>query len=380
MTKPVYLDYNATTPIDPRVADAIVPFLREHFGNPSSAHIYGRRAREAVEQARDEAARLIGATAEEIVFTGCATEANNLAIQGVARALRGAKRHLITSAIEHPSVLQPFLRLQADGWGLTILPVDRNGRVDPADVARALRADTALVSVMHANNETGTIQPVAEIAAIARPHGVLVHTDTAQSIGKIAVNVDALGVDLLTLAGHKFYAPKGVGVLYVRRGIPMASVLVGAEQERGLRPGTENVPAIVGLGKAAELARQRLPEAQPRLRQLRDLLHGLLLGQIPGLVLNGHLTERLPNTLNVSFPDVDGRALLQHASERVAASVGAACHGDGHEVSGVLAAMSVPPAQARGAVRLSVGLPLSNDDVQQAAHALIAAWRQLKQN
>jgi len=380
MTKPVYLDYNATTPIDPRVADAIVPFLREHFGNPSSAHIYGRRAREAVEQARDEAARLIGATAEEIVFTGCATEANNLAIQGVARALRGAKRHLITSAIEHPSVLQPFLRLQADGWGLTILPVDRNGCVDPADVARALRADTALVSVMHANNETGTIQPVAEIAAIARPHGVLVHTDAAQSIGKIAVNVDALGVDLLTLAGHKFYAPKGVGALYVRRGIPMASVLVGAEQERGLRPGTENVPAIVGLGKAAELARQRLPEAQPRLRQLHDLLHGLLLGQIPGLVLNGHLTERLPNTLNVSFPDVDGRALLQHASERVAASVGAACHGDGHEVSGVLAAMSVPPAQARGAVRLSVGLPLSNDDVQQAAHALIAAWRQLKQN
>jgi len=380
MTKPVYLDYNATTPIDPQVADAIVPFLREHFGNPSSAHIYGRQAREAVERARDEVARLIGATAEEIVFTGCATEANNLAIQGVARALRGAKRHLITSAIEHPSVLQPFLRLQADGWGLTILPVDRNGCVDPADVARALRADTALVSVMHANNETGTIQPVAEIAAIARPHGVLVHTDTAQSIGKIAVNVDALGVDLLTLAGHKFYAPKGVGVLYVRRGIPMASVLVGAEQERGLRPGTENVPAIVGLGKAAELARQRLPEAQPRLRQLRDLLHGLLLGQIPGLVLNGHLTERLPNTLNVSFPDVDGRALLQHASERVAASVGAACHGDGHEVSGVLAAMSVPPAQARGAVRLSVGLPLSNDDVQQAAHALIAAWRQLKQN
>ena len=380
MTEPVYLDYNATTPIDPRVADAIVPFLREHFGNPSSAHIYGRQAREAVERARDEVARLVGATAEEIVFTGCATEANNLAIQGVARALRGAKRHLITSAIEHPSVLQPFLRLQADGWGLTILPVDRNGWVDPADVARALRADTALVSVMHANNETGTIQPVAEIAAIARPHGVLVHTDAAQSIGKIAVNVDALGVDLLTLAGHKFYAPKGVGVLYVRRGIPMASVLVGAEQERGLRPGTENVPAIVGLGKAAELARQRLPEAQPRLRQLHDLLHGLLLGQIPGLVLNGHLTERLPNTLNVSFPDVDGRALLQHASERVAASVGAACHGDGHEVSGVLAAMSVPPAQARGAVRLSVGLPLSNDDVQQAAHALIAAWRQLKQN
>ncbi len=380
MTEPVYLDYNATTPIDPQVADAMVPFLREHFGNPSSAHIYGRRAREAVEQARDGVARLIGATAEEIVFTGCATEANNLAIQGVARALRGAKRHLITSAIEHPSVLQPFLRLQADGWELTILPVDRTGRVNPVDVTRALRSDTALVSVMHANNETGTIQPIAEIAAIARSRGVLVHTDAAQSIGKIPVEVSALGVDLLTLAGHKFYAPKGVGALYVRREIPIASVLVGAEQERGLRPGTENVPAIVGLGKAAELARQRLPEAPTRLQKRRDRLHELLREQIPELVLNGHVTERLPNTLNVSFPDVDGRALLQHASERVAASVGAACHGDGYTVSGVLAAMGVPPEQARGAVRLSVGLPMNDDDVLQAAHALIAAWRQLKQN
>lgn len=380
MTKPVYLDYNATTPIDPQVADAIIPFLREHFGNPSSAHIYGRRAREAVEQARGEVARLVGTAGEEMIFTGCATEANNLAIQGVACALRGTKRHLVTSAIEHPSVMQPFLRLQEDGWELTILPVDRTGRVDPTDVARALRADTALVSVMHANNETGTIQPIAEIAAIARSRGVLLHTDAAQSIGKIPVDVSALGVDLLTLAGHKFYAPKGVGVLYVRREIPIASVLVGAEQERGLRPGTENVPAIVGLGKAAELARQRLPEAQQRLQQLRDLLHGLLLKQLPGLTLNGYLTGRLPNTLNVSFPDVDGRVLLQHASERVAASVGAACHGDGYTVSGVLAAMGVPPAQARGAVRLSVGLPTNDDDVQQAAQALIAAWKLLKQN
>lgn len=376
MTKPVYLDYNATTPIDPQVADAIIPFLREHFGNPSSAHIYGRRAREAVEQARGRVARLVGATAEEIVFTGCATEANNLAIQGVARALRGTKRHLVTSAIEHPSVMQPFLRLQEDGWELTILPVDRTGRVDPADVARALRSDTALVSVMHANNETGTIQPVAKIAAIARSRGVLVHTDAAQSIGKIPVDVSALGVDLLTLAGHKFYAPKGVGALHVRREIPIASVLVGAEQERGLRPGTENVPAIAGLGKAAELAREKLPEASPRLRKLRDMLHGALREQIPGLVLNGHLTERLPNTLNVSFPDVDGQALLQHVAEHVAASVGAACHGE-HAVSGVLAAMGAPPEQAKGAVRLSVGLPLSDDDVQQAARALIAAWRQM---
>ena len=380
MTKPVYLDYNATTPVDPQVADAVVSFLREHFGNPSSAHIYGRRAREAVEQARGEVARLVGAAGEEMVFTGCATEANNLAIQGVARALRGAKRHLVTSAIEHPSVMQPFLRLQADGWDLTILPVDRTGRVNPLDVTRALRSDTALVSVMHANNETGTIQPIAEIAAIARSRGVLVHTDAAQSIGKIPVDVSVLEVDLLTLAGHKFYAPKGVGALYVRREIPIASVVVGAEQERGLHLGTENVPAIVGLGKAAALARQKLPEAPTRLQERRDRLHELLREQIPELVLNGHVTERLPNTLNVSFPDVDGRVPLQHASERVAVSVGAACHGDGYTVSGVLAAMGVPPKQVRGAVRLSVGLPMNDDDVQQAAQALIVAWRQLIEN
>ena len=380
MTRPVYLDYNATTPIDPQVADAVIPFLQKHFGNPSSAHVYGRRAREVVEQARGEVARLVGAVSEEIVFTGCATEANNLAIRGVARALRGTKHHLVTSAIEHPSVIQPFLRLQADGWDLTLLPVDRAGRVNPADVTRALRADTALVSIMHANNETGTIQPISEIAAIAHSQGVLVHTDAAQSIGKIPVAVSALGVDLLTLAGHKFYAPKGVGALYVRRGIPIVSVLVGAEQERGLRPGTENVPAIVGLGKAAELACRRLPEAQARLQGRRDQLHELLREQIPDLALNGHLIERLPNTLNVSFPDIDGRVLLQHASDRVAASVGAACHGDGYIVSGVLAAMGVPPEQARGAVRLSVGLPMSDDDVQQAAHALIAVWRQFREN
>ena len=380
MTRPVYLDYNATTPIDPQVADAVIPFLQKHFGNPSSAHVYGRRAREAVEQARGEVARLVGAVSEEIVFTGCATEANNLAIQGVARALRGTKHHLVTSVIEHPSVIQPFLRLQADGWDLTLLPVDRAGWLNPADVTGALRSDTALVSVMHANNETGTIQPIAEIAAIAHSRGVLVHTDAAQSIGKIPVNVSDLGVDLLTVAGHKFYAPKGVGALYVRRGVQIGSVLVGAEQEQGLRPGTENVPAIAGLGKAAELARQRLPEAQARLQRRRDQLHELLREQIPDLALNGHLIERLPNTLNVSFPDIDGRVLLQHASDRVAASVGAACHGDGYMVSGVLAAMGVPPEQARGAVRLSVGLPMSDDDVQQAAHALIAVWRQFREN
>ena len=262
-TKPVYLDYNATTPVAPEVADAIEPYLREHFGNPSSSHVYGQKARAAVEQARGEVAALVGAKPEEIVFTGCATESNNLAIQGVARALGGKKKHLITSAIEHPSVMQPFLKLREEGWEVTILPVDRHGRVNPIAVARAIRPDTALISVMHANNEVGVIQPIAEIAQFARTKGILLHTDAAQSAGKIPLVVYKLGVDLLTLASHKFYAPKGVGALYVRTGTPLSPLQVGAGHEHGLRPGTENVPFVVGLGAAARIARKRLLRMWP---------------------------------------------------------------------------------------------------------------------
>ncbi len=270
MNAPIYLDYNATTPVAPEVADAMLPFLREHFGNPSSSHPYGRFAAQAVAQARSHVAALIGARDDEIIFTGCATEANNLALLGVAQALRSAKRHLVVSAIEHPAVLAPATHLEAEGWSLSVVPVDRFGLVSPDEVARAIRPDTALVSVMHANNEVGTIQPIAEIARITRARDVLLHTDAAQTAGKIGVDVDTLGVDLLTLAGHKFYAPKGVGALYVRRGTPLRSISFGAEHERGLRPGTENVPAIVGLGVAARLGRERLPQATARLRELRD--------------------------------------------------------------------------------------------------------------
>ena len=266
-TNPVYLDYNATTPVAPEVADAIEPYLREHFGNPSSSHIYGQRAKLAVEKARGEVATLIGAQPEEIIFTGCATEANNLAILGAARAL-GGKKHLITSAVEHPSVMQPILRLRDEGWEVSILPVDSTGRVDPHAVERALRPDTALVSVMHANNEVGTIQPIAEIARLTRPRGILLHSDAAQSTGKIEVNVEHLGVDLLTLAGHKFYAPKGVGALFVRAATQIASILAGAEHEHGLRPGTENVPFIVALGSAARLAHDHRPKTQIRLKAM----------------------------------------------------------------------------------------------------------------
>lgn len=376
MSLPVYLDYNATTPVAPEVLEAMEPFLRGQFGNPSSAHAYGAQAADAVAKARRQVAGLIGAHEREMVFTGCATEANNLAIAGAAWARSEKGRHLITSAIEHPSVAAPFRRLQAQGWEVTVLPVDAYGRVDPANLAAALRPDTVLVSVMHANNEVGTIQPVAEMARLARRHGALFHTDAAQSVGKIVVNVDELAVDLLTLAGHKFYAPKGVGALYVRTGTPLTPVLVGAGQEHGLRPGTENVPCIVGLGSAAESARRMLPELSRQLRRVRDTLHDGLLEAVAGLALNGHPVERLPNTLNVSFPDVSGRDLLAHV-EAVAASVGSACHEDEDTVSGVLAAMGISLLRARGAIRLSTGRFTTVEQAREACNSLVAAWRSL---
>lgn len=377
MSSPVYLDYNATTPVAPEVAEAMLPFLRERFGNPSSSHGRGQFAKAAVTEARQQVAALIGATPEEIVFTGCATEANNLALLGVAAASAPGKRHLVISAVEHPAVMQPALHLRQLGWAVSVVTVDGYGRIAPEAVAATLRPDTALVSVMHANNEVGTIQPVAAIAALTRSRNILLHTDAAQSAGKIAVDVDALGVDLLTLAGHKFYAPKGVGALYVRAGTPIRAITFGADQERGLRPGTENVPAIVGLGVAARLARERLPEATAQLQRWRDRLHARLAAAIPGLLLNGHPDERLPNTLHLSFLGVTGRILLQAASTDVAASLGSACHSEYDAVSGVLAAMGVDAGRAAGAVRLSVGIMTTDEDIDRAAAGLIAAWRQL---
>jgi len=376
MNSPIYLDYNATTPVDPLVADVIEPYLRQHFGNPSSTHVYGRNAHQAVERAREQVAKLIGAQAHEIVFTGCATEANNLAIRGAARALRDKGRHLITSAIEHPAVEQPFQRLGDDGWQVTVLTVDSYGQVDPAELSDALRDDTVLVSIMHANNEVGTIQPVEEIAAITRPRGILLHTDAAQSAAKIPVSVDDLGVDLLSLAGHKFYATKGVGVLYVRRGTPLQPVLVGAGHEAGLRPGTENVPAIAGIGEAARIAHEHKPGHSQQLRLLRDQLHSQLADAIPGLQLNGHPEQRLPNTLNLSFPGIDGRDLLALAATEVAASVGSACHEESESVSGVLGAMGIEVDRARSAVRLSLGTPSTNAEIERVAGALITAWQE----
>ena len=377
MTSPIYLDYNATTPVAPQVLEAMLPFLREEFGNPSSSHAYGMRAADALRKAREQVAALVNSTPEEIIFCGCATEANNLAILGVARALAGAKRHAVTTAIEHPSVMGPMSMLRDEGWEVSIVEVDRHGCVDPGKVAAALRPDTALVSVMHANNETGSIQPVAEIARLARARGVLVHTDAAQSAGKIPVSVEELGTDLLTLAGHKFYAPKGVGALYLRSGTPISPLFAGGGQERGLRSGTENMALIVALGEAAALARRRLPELGETLRRLRDRFHELLVRRIPGLELNGHPEHRLPNTLNVSFPRVPGAALLAAVADDVAASTGSACHSDDVQASGVLGAMGLSAERAAGAVRLSLGPGVTEEDVERSADALAAAWARL---
>ena len=376
MTLPIYLDYNATTPVDPKVAAAIRYWLEADFGNPSSSHAYGQRAHAAVANARSEVATLIGAQAAEIVFTGNATEANNLALLGVARALP-EKRHMIVSAVEHPAVMQPALHLRELGWDISVIPVDETGRVDAAHVAARLRPDTALVSVMLANNEVGTLQPIAEICALVHANGSLMHTDAAQAAGKLPVNVGDLGVDLMTLAFHKFYGPKGIGALYVRQGTPLKPILFGAGQEQGLRPGTENVALIVGAGETARLAREQLPHDGPHLKVMRDRLHHRLLAGVPGLLLNGHPEERLPNTLHVSFPDVSGRALLAAAEEIVAASVGSACHSHGDAVSGVLAAMGCDAGRARGAVRLSVGRKTTEENIDDVATALIAAWKEM---
>ena len=371
---PIYLDYNATTPIDPRIVEAMLPWLRGAFGNPSSDHVYGRNAKTAVQHAREQVAALIGAQPGEIMFTSCATEANNLAILGVARALQGGSRNrLLYSAVEHPAVAQPMRHLSEAGWKVETMAVDASGRVDAAQIT--LDADVALVSVMLSNNEVGTLQPVTEIATRVHGAGALMHVDAAQAAGKIAIDVEALGADLLTLAGHKFYAPKGVGALYVRTGTPLQAIQFGAGHEGGLRPGTENVPHIVALGEAARLARIELQAEAARIQMLRDDLHRRLAVAIPGLLLNGHVSERLPNTLNVSFPGIAGWQLLAAVPD-LAASTGSACHAGRHAASGVLGAMGLSAEQAAGAVRLSMGRFTTESEIEQAATMLIAAWRQ----
>lgn len=370
---PIYLDYNSTTPVDAGVLDAMLPFLRGEFGNPSSAHGLGGRARDAVEAARAEVAALIGATPEEIIFTSGGTEASNIAIRGAVRIDDG-RRGVVTSTIEHPATEACCAFLQGAAHQVTRVAAATNGLIDPAPAAAAIDGKTALVTIIHAQNEIGTIQPIGEIAAAARRHGALMHVDAAQSVGKIAVDVRELGADLLSIAGHKLYAPKGVGVLYVRRGIALPPLLLGAGQERGLRPGTENVPYIVALGAACRIAGAMLERESKRLSRLAGDLLAALQREIPGIVLVGDADRRLPNTLNMLFPNVSGRKVLEKC-RRVMASTGSACHADSEEPSAILTALGICRDDALGAVRLSLGRGTTKEDVAAAAADLAAAWR-----
>ncbi len=374
---PVYLDYNATTPIDPAVAAAMLPYLHEHFGNPSSSHAYGQIARQAVEHARSQVATLLGCQAQEVTFTSGGTESNNHALFGIAAALKDRGNHLITTRVEHPAILEPCLALLEQGLDVTFLPVDAHGQVQVAEVAAAIRPDTILVSIMHANNEVGTIQPIADIAEITRKHRVLLHTDAAQSVGKIPTRVDDLGVDLLTIAGHKLYAPKGTGALYVRTGVPLRRWFHGAGQERGLRPGTENVLEIVGLGAAAALILDRGAQETFHLQRLRDRLQSSLQEAIPDAIVHGHPDERLPNTLSMAFPSCRTDELLGEL-RGVAVSAGAACHSDTVKVSHVLEAMQVPRALARGTLRFSVGRYTTEAEIDQAVAEIVPVVQRIR--
>ncbi len=373
---PVYLDYNATTPVLPEVLREMLPWFTEHPGNPSSPHVEGFLAHRAVEEGRGRVAAMLGARPSEIVFTSGGSEADNTAILGVARA-RG-RGHVITTAIEHPAVLEPCRRLEEEGFRVTRLPVDGKGRIDPDDLRRALAPDTILASVMLANNEVGTLQPVREVAAACREAGVLLHVDACQAVGKVPVDVRELGADLVALAGHKFYAPKGIGVLWVREGLRLPSLVLGAGQGTGRRAGTENVPGIAGIGAAAALVARDLPATAGRLRALRDRLRDRLLAEVPGLVVHGDPDGGLPNTLSVSFPGVTSGEMLSLLVDRVACSAGAACHGGEVRASHVLRAMGVPPGIAAGTLRLTTGRPTTEGEIDRAAAALVDAWRTLR--
>jgi cysteine desulfurase len=369
----VYLDHNATTPVAPEVLDAMLPYLRDQFGNPSSDHPAGRAAARAVVAARAQVAALIGAEPGDVVFTSGGTESNNLAILGSAAAAEPDRRRIVTTVVEHPATTASCARLHAAGWTITRLPVTGAGSLDAAVATDALAPDVALVTMMLAQNETGAILPVSAVAAAAHAAGAVVHTDAAQAIGKIEVSVDALGVDLLSIAGHKCYAPKGIGALYRRAGTAMEPVLFGAGQEGGVRPGTENVAGIVGLGAACELAGTRVAAEGRRLSHLRDNLWEQLLAVVPGMV---RLTpeDALPNTLMVSFPDVLGRAVLA-AAPGLAASTGSACHSGQDTPAATLLAMGADASVALGAVRLSLGHGTTADEIERAVAILTPAYR-----
>lgn len=370
MTKPIYLDYNATTPHDPEVIEAMRPYLEEHFGNPSSSHWYGVQTKNAVETAREQVACLLNCDPAEVVFTSGGTESNNWAIKGIAFAHRERGNHIITSRIEHPAVTEVCRYLEEQGFAVTWLPVDEYGMVRVDEAERAVTPQTILVTVMHANNEVGTIQPIEDISQIAKKKGIPFHTDAAQSVGKIMTDVNRLGVDLMSVAGHKLYAPKGIGALYVRRGTRLSKIMHGAGHERGMRAGTENVLEIVGLGKACELARRDLDGNGRHMREMKDRLHTGLCEMVQAVKHNGHPSRCLPNTLSLSFQGVEAGELVAALAERVAISAGAACHGAECRISHVLEAMGVPVEWGRGTIRFSTGKTTTPAEIDKAVQII----------
>lgn len=379
MNEPIYLDYNATTPIDPEVVTEMMPFIQTHFGNPSSSYVFGRHNKAAIEKARFQVAECIGALPEEIIFTSGGTESNNHAILGAAFANQAKGKHIITSSVEHPAVINVCKHLVSLGWEITWLPVDSFGTVTHDDVKKAVRTDTVLITIMHANNEIGTIQPIKEIAKIARQHKILFHTDAAQTVGKIETNVNELGVDLFSIAGHKLYAPKGIGALYVRKGVKLETLIFGAGQERGQRAGTENVPYIVGLGKACELAHKNLSTNSQHLFQMRQrLLDGLKEKSGLAIKVNANLDNCLPNTLSISVGKVEAHVLASAISSEVCISTGSACHADSVEISPVLKAMKVDWITAAGTVRISTGKFTTEAEIDRAVEVISNAVNILK--
>lgn len=378
MDNPIYLDYNASTPIAPEVVAEMLPYFNTNYGNPSSAYVPGRINKLAIEKARKQVASLINAKPEEIYFTGSATESNNLAIRGIALVNADKGRHIISSAVEHPAVIEVCKYLASLGWEITYLPVDRLGAVNPADVENAIRKDTVLITIMHANNEVGTIQPIEKIGAIAQEHKILFHTDAAQSLGKIEVDVQKLNVDLLTIAGHKLYAPKGIGSLYIKQGTKIENIIYGGSQERGIRPGTENVPYMVGLGKACELAQQNLPANSKHLSAMRNkLFEGLQERLGTSVKINADLRNCLPNTLSIAFDKVEAHTLASIIGNEVYISTGSACHANSIEISSVLKAMQTDRFTAASTVRISTGKPTSPEEIDRAIEIIANAVNQL---
>ena len=372
----IYLDYNATTPIDPRVAEAMLPYVHGLYGNPSSGHSFGLEARKGVDTARGQVANLLDCRPEDLIFTSGGTEANNHAIKGVALAHGNRGNHIITSSIEHPAVTEVCRYLEGQGFRVTYLPVNDCGLVDVGQLEMALTDETILVTIMHANNEVGSIQPIAQIAGASHRRGALVHTDCAQSVGKIPVKVGDLGVDLLSVAGHKLYAPKGIGALYIQPGVQLEKFMHGASHEQNRRAGTENVIEMVGLGMACQLIEDNLPVFADHMREMRDCLEQGLLATGADLRINGHPERRLPNTSSVSYRGVEADRILA-SLPTVAASAGAACHSDQVEVSHVLAAMGVPTEYAMGTLRFSVGRFTTRDEVDRAVAEVDGEVRKL---